>query len=90
MSGSSVVDVNECHVYAVSGPPADYWAEFRGRYEPLGRINVLVASVAGDRVQVACDNRDHADWLTKHLVEHAGLPKSAVKAKTVRDLRVAA
>lgn len=81
---STVVEVNECHVFAVSDAPAEYWAAYRGRYEAVGRINVLVASVGGDRVQVACDDRDHADWLANHLVEHGGLPKSAVKVKTLR------
>lgn len=81
---SAVVEVNECHVFAVSGAPAEYWAAYRARYEPVDRINILVASIGGDRVQVACDDRDHADWLANHLVEHGSLPKSAVKVKTLR------
>ena len=81
---SAVVEVNECHVFAVSGAPAEYWAAVRGRYEPVGRITILVASVGSDRVQVACDDRDHADWLAHHLAEYGGLPKSAVKVGTLR------
>lgn len=82
---TAVVDVNECHVYAVSGPAAEYWATYRGLLERAGRVTVLVASFAGDRAQVACADRTHADWLANHLVEHGGLPKSAVKAKTLRE-----
>lgn len=78
------VRVNECLVLATE-KGADWWVWFRWAMEPIGRITVVTASIGGDLVDVACDDRDNADWLAATAVDH-GVPKSAVKV--VRTGRV--
>lgn len=77
---SYVVEVNECHVLA-SQWGAEWWGDFRKQYDPIGRIADTAVSIAGNRCEVACDDREHADWLAGHMVDHGGLPKSAVKVR---------
>lgn len=79
---TAVVEVNECKVFAVASA-ADYWITYRDQCEAVGRITILQASI-GDLVHVSCDDRDHATWLAAHLVSHGGLPRTAVKARTLR------
>lgn len=76
-------EVNEARVNAtVTG--ADWWAGFRQRMEPVGRITVVTPSLGGDRVHVACASRDDAAWLKRHM-ETEGIPGGAIKVKCVLD-----
>jgi hypothetical protein len=77
------VEVNECAINAVH-TAAEWWAIFRIRFEPTGRITTLVVSLGGDRVHVACDGRTHADELMAMFIER-GIHKSALKVKQLRQ-----
>lgn len=70
--------VNEARVLACGGPGAGWWADFRLRFDPIGRIHVDLASIGGDLVRVECDDREHADWLRATAQEH-GVPAAALK-----------
>jgi hypothetical protein len=71
------LEVNEAKILATRSGFA-WWLEFRGRFEPIGRIEVVTASIGGDRVKVQCDDREHANWLMNSAIEH-GVPKTALK-----------
>lgn len=79
------VEVNEARVFATV-TSADYWSLFRLR-GPDSRFRVLTASLGGDLVAVACDDLEDAKWLCGHLVDHGGLPKSAVRVLPQRRNR---
>lgn len=72
---STEVIVNECRVFATRDA-ADWWSLFRLR-GPVSRFRIVTASLGGDLVAVACDDREHADWLSSTLIEN-GVPKSAI------------
>lgn len=72
------VRVNEISVIS-TGRGTAWWISFRRAAEPAGRIHIEQPSWIGDVVRVACDDREHADWLAAHMHATAGLPKSAVK-----------
>lgn len=73
----AALEVNEARILATQ-QGAGWWLEFRHRFEPIGRLEILIASIGGDRVRVACDDKEHAAWLLGSAVEH-GVPKSALK-----------
>lgn len=62
---------------------SDWWLAYRHRYEPIGRIVHIPGTAApqGDHCRVLCDDREHAEWLAAHMVEHGGVPRTAVKAR---------
>lgn len=72
----SAVQVNECAVFA-TGKGLDWWLLFRG-HGPESRFVIITASLGGDRVNVQCEDREHAEWLLATLLEQ-GVPKSALK-----------
>ena len=74
MSG---VEVNECKVLATTSG-AEWWIAFRNRFEPAGRIKILTASIAGDMVHVACEDKTHAKELVDLMVDN-GMPKTATR-----------
>lgn len=76
------VEVNEVRILAC-GRGADWWAAWRSRMEPAGRITVITPSVGGDLVYVACDSKDHAAQLRSHMTDVAGIPAAAVKVRPV-------
>lgn len=84
MSGPAV-EVNECAILATCRG-ADWWIAWRQQMEPAGRITVLTASLGGDRLSVACDSTEDAQWLAGHMTGFAGIPQSAVKVKRGRRL----
>ena len=51
--------------------------------EAAGRITVVTASIGGDLVHVACDDREQAAWLRDHMAEFGGIPR-AVYAGSMR------
>lgn len=79
---SAAVEVNEARVWA-TGQGADWWAHFRIRHEKT-RITLIRSSIGGELVSVACDDLDDAQWLARHMIEHAGLPKTAVKVRRMK------
>ncbi|WP_320069620.1 hypothetical protein [Micromonospora sp. RTGN7] len=68
---SHAVQVDEAAIGPVEG--GRWWAMFR-RYEMDGRIRTT-AGLA----EVACESRAHAEWLAAHMVDHGGLPRTAVR-----------
>jgi hypothetical protein len=77
-----VVEVNEGVVEA-SRQGVDWWHFFLIRHRGTDRIRETVAScIVGGKSEVACDDKDGADWLAAHMVEHGGLPRTAVRVKT--------
>ncbi|MFF7534897.1 hypothetical protein ACFZB2_38295 [Streptomyces bobili] len=56
---------------------ATWWALFRAR-GPAERFTTVTASIPGDLVDVACDDRADAEWLCAHMIEQ-GVPKTAIK-----------
>lgn len=77
---TAYVEVNECRVW-VTERGRQWWDLYRIKHS--GRITTLTASIAGDRVQVACDSKEDADWLAGHMVEQ-GIPASAVAARELQ------
>jgi hypothetical protein len=69
--------VNEAKILATRGG-SSWWLEFRGRFEPIGRIKVDTVSIGGDMVRVECDDREHAAWLLT-TAQQNGVPASALK-----------
>jgi hypothetical protein len=81
-----VVEVNEAGIWA-SQRGSTWWNEWRLRMEPTGRITVITPSLGGDRVHIACDSKDDAQWLAGHMHEFAGIPKAAVKVTRLAAAR---
>lgn len=77
------VEVNEAAIWA-SRCGVRWWNEWRLRMEPIGRIAIITPSLGGDRVHVACDSKDDAQWLAGHMTGFAGIPASAVKVRAQR------
>lgn len=74
----AVVEVNEVIVFTCSTKEvALTWALYRGRM-PEERIRVITASMAGDLVQVVCDDDEHAGWLAQQILDW-GVPSRAVR-----------
>jgi hypothetical protein len=69
--------VNECRVFATNRG-ADWWVMFRA-HQP-GRFTDLVVSMAGNMVGVACEDREHAEWLRDHMIS-VGIPASALRIR---------
>lgn len=82
------VEVNECAIRAV-GRGADQWFDFRSLMNPVGRIEIVQATIVGDVVRVTCDDREHADWLRGTMIHQWGVPDRAVAVlgKTARVAR---
>jgi hypothetical protein len=80
------LEVNEARLFSIGGEPLRWWLDFRHRYEPIGRVQIVTASMGGDLLRVKCDDREHAEWLLDHAVQQ-GIPKSAVKVKPLRKER---
>jgi len=72
------VEVNEVHItlYA-SRDTANWWATYRQHFD-TARFTEVNSCLIGDLVQVACENRDHAQWLHDLLIEK-GVAKAALK-----------
>lgn len=76
-----VVEVDEGKVEA-SRQGVGWWMVFRRRFDGTGRLReTRPACIVGGTVEVACDDREHADWLAGHMVEQGGLPRTAVRVK---------
>ncbi|MGW3594972.1 hypothetical protein [Streptomyces sp. NPDC005167] len=51
------------------------------RHRMPGRFATVAVRVPGDLVEVTCDDRDHAAWLSS-LLHSWGIPKSALTVRT--------
>lgn len=77
------VEVNECKVMSrVEG--RDWWVRYRQRFAGTGRITVEQATIIGDVVRVACDDKADAEHAARFFVSYGKLPKSAVKVVSER------
>ena len=79
---TAVLEVNEAKVLA-TGCGVSWWLDYRSRFERIERIKILTASIGGDRVEVVCDDREHAEWLRGQAVSK-GVPRSALKVRVQR------
>lgn len=77
------VEVNEAAIWATQRG-AEWWNAWRIRMEPVGRIEIITATLGGDLVRVACDSLADANWLAGHMRDFAGIPKNAVKVTRAR------
>jgi len=84
MSERYVIEVNELGIFS-SRIGGDWWAAFLARYDGTGRIEWTDLTPQGGTATVACDDREHADWLRGHMVEHGGLHSRHLKVKTLRE-----
>jgi hypothetical protein len=81
MSPAYVVEVKEGVVEA-SQQGVEWWTMFTTRFLGTGRIVYTTQpSVSGGIAEVACDTRYDTDELAVFMVEHCGLPKTAVRVK---------
>lgn len=71
----TAVRVNEIKVFATR-TAADWWAMYRLR-GPDNRFAVVTATIGGEVVDVACDDREHAEQLLELMVER-GVPRTAL------------
>lgn len=78
---SYVVEVNEINVFTYSSHEARDWWQWYRMANPAGRFFEHHHTPAGSLVEVSCDSKADAEWLAKHMVNHGGLNKSAVKVK---------
>lgn len=76
-----VVEVSEPKVFTYTGSNVAWWLLYRQRHEGTGRLTEHGATLVGSLVDVACDDKDHAEWLAAHMVNHGGLHASAVRVK---------
>ena len=72
----TAVRVNEVKIFATR-TGAEWWTLFR-MGGPSFRFTTVMSSIAGGLVDVACDDREHAEWLMAGMVEQ-GIPRSALK-----------
>lgn len=84
MTASFVVEVNECQVFATTSG-SGWWIKFRQMHDRRGRITDRAVSIGGNLCHVACDDKDHADWLAAAMVAEHGLPKSSVRVRRVME-----
>lgn len=69
----------------VSCQGVEWWLIFRRVHDRIGRIRDLGTSCIVDPpAQVTCEDKEHAEWLAEHMVNHGGLPRSAVQIKAAR------
>ena len=69
------VQVNEAKVWAAGDP--EWWALFRSKFEPTGRITTVTTSIGGDMVLVDMDGVNHAlEWMD--IAQSNGVPKAAM------------
>ena len=80
-----VVEVNEAMVFATDRG-VDWWITFLLAHRHGDRITEVMATIGGALCQVECDSREHATALAATMVEH-GLPRRAVKARTLRTTK---
>lgn len=77
-----VIEVNEAAIWA-SQQGTEWWNLWR-RMQPSGRITVVTPSLGGDRVRVACNSKEDAQWLAGHMTSFAGIPRRAIRVKLGR------
>lgn len=77
-----VVEVNE-GVIEATRQGVTWWTAFRTRFKSTDRIReTKPACIVGGTVEVACDSQADAQWLADHMVEHGGVPRTAVRVRT--------
>lgn len=85
MTARHVVEV-KAGVAQASRQGYAWWLAFRQSCDPISRIeDVGVHCIVDTTALVACDDREHAEWLAAHMVGHGGLPKSAVRVRAIPE-----
>jgi hypothetical protein len=79
-----VVEVNDVSVNA-NGHGRDWWAAFQCSPRGIAGITWVDMSIGGGVAHVACDDREHAEWLRGHMVDHGGLHPKTVKVKKLKE-----
>lgn len=79
-----VVEVNEVMVLA-TGRGVDWWTTFWLAHRGTHRITEVTVTLGGAVCHVERDSREHAAALAATMVER-GLPRRAVKARTLRNI----
>lgn len=74
----TAVRVNEAIVSTYATRDAATWWETFRQAMPPSRFGTVAVGGMGDMVDVACADREHAEWLVGAMTEH-GIPKSALK-----------
>lgn len=82
---SAALEVNECLVNATAHG-SDWWTWYRHQMRDTTRLTIIQATLGGDVVSVACEDREHALWL-RALAIGAGIPRSALKVRVRHDQR---
>jgi hypothetical protein len=80
-----VVEVNEAMVFATDRG-TDWWITFMLAHRGTNSITEVFATIGGALCHVECESREHATALAATMVER-GLPRRAVKARTLRETR---
>lgn len=82
-----VVEVNETriHTYGNNIDAASKWWLWFRRANPADRFHETAVSITGAMVEVACDSKEDAEWLARHMVAFGGLDKAAVKVKRLAE-----
>jgi hypothetical protein len=79
-----VVEVNEVGIFATR-IGTDWWTSFLLRYTGTDRITWTGMCPQGGIAHVACDDREHAEWLRDHMTGHGGLHVRHVKVKKLTE-----
>lgn len=88
------VFVDECGIFAIYGPAANWWAEFYVRARP-GMITELILSPGGGHHHVAAPTKEDAEFMCEYMISK-GIHRKHVKvqrlsaAKAIRAKRTAA
>jgi hypothetical protein len=82
-AGGWGVEISEIKVFTYSGSDPEWWAMWRGRMEPIGRITIICSTIPGDVVHVACGSRDDAISLRDAFVEQRRIHKSAIRISQI-------
>ncbi|WP_280320114.1 hypothetical protein [Nocardia wallacei] len=80
------VTVDECGLFAIGGPGADWWASFLTRMWPTGRIVELDLSMGGGLFHAAYDDKADAEQGREFMVGR-GLHSKCVKVTTLAAAR---
>lgn len=80
---ATVLRVDEIGVVLfASRDGAQQWELLRARMP--GRFTTVAVRMPGDLVDVACDDRAHAQWLAA-LLHSWGVPKTSLKIRTTEE-----
>lgn len=74
----SSVEVDEARLLNTASGAAAWWNAYRANADLVGRIRVITATPSGDRVQVVCNDANHAALLAAQMTR-VGVPQAALR-----------